>query len=230
MEPSQFMYILYGGPYTRALVTEMVMAEGDIPHEVRNVDILNGGHRTAEFLKINPAGWVPALITPEGEQLYETPAINLYLAERHALTQLVPSVTDKERGKFLSGFFFLAGELEPVMKRVFYAHRYAVRPEDEDQAKRMAMATALERLSVIERQITAGEGSYFLGERFSLVDLTLAYWLGTLDTTGMHDQLPALMKMAGLVRARAKLVSHFARLDEDKVKYADLLHRGKGVK
>ncbi|MEM8689921.1 MAG: glutathione S-transferase family protein [Pseudomonadota bacterium] len=224
------MYVLYGGPFTRALVTEMVLAEGDLPHEVRDVDILSGGHRTPEFLKINPAGWVPALITPEGEHLYETPAINLYLAERHALTHLAPATADKDRGRFLSGFFFLAGDLEPVMKRVFYAHRFVVRPEDENQAKQMAMDTALERLSVIERQMSESGGPYVLGERFSLIDLTLAYWLGTLDTSGMHDQFPAILKMADLVRARPKLSAHFVRLDEDKVKYADLQRRGEGVK
>ena len=49
------MYILYGGPYTRALITQMVMAEGDIAHEIRSVDILNNEHRSPEFLKINPA-------------------------------------------------------------------------------------------------------------------------------------------------------------------------------
>ena len=48
------MYILYGGPFTRALITEMVLAEGDIAHEVRAVDILNDEHRSPEFLKSNP--------------------------------------------------------------------------------------------------------------------------------------------------------------------------------
>lgn len=224
------MYVLYGGPYTRALVTEMVLAEGDIPHELRDVDILNGAHRDPEFLKINPAGWVPALITPEGEHLYETPAINLHLSERHGLTQLVPDAMDTDRGKFLSGFFYLAGELEPAMKRVFYAHRYVVRPEDEQDAKQMAMDAALARLTVIEGQITEGGGPYFLGARFSLIDLTLAYWLGTLDTSGMHDRFPAMLKAAELVRARPKLGSYFSRLHDDKVKYANLQRQGRGVK
>ena len=73
------MYILYGGRFTRALMVEMVMAEGGIPYELRNVDIVAHEHRRPEYLAVNPAGWVPALLTPEGETLYETPAINLYL-------------------------------------------------------------------------------------------------------------------------------------------------------
>ena len=223
------MYILYGGDFTRALVTEMVMAEGGISYELREVDIVNDGHRTPEFLKINPAGWVPALITPEGEHLYETPAINLYLAERHALTHLVPPETDNDRGRFLSGFFFLAGDLEPVIKRVFYAHRFVLRPDDEQQARQMATDTALERLRVIEAKIGAG-GPYFLGERFSLIDLTLAYWVGALNRSGLLDEFAAIQNAVGLVRARPKLGTHFDRIDEARVKYAELQGRGEGVK
>ena len=68
------MYILYGGRFTRTLIVEMVMAEGDIAYELREIDIFKQQHRSPEFLAINPAGWVPAMITPEGETLHETPA------------------------------------------------------------------------------------------------------------------------------------------------------------
>ncbi|MCP5082417.1 MAG: glutathione S-transferase family protein [Alphaproteobacteria bacterium] len=223
------MYILYGGPFTRALITEMVMAEGDIAHELRPVDILNNGHRTPEFLKINPAGWVPALITPEGDHLFETPAINLYLAERHELTHLAPAVGDPDRGMFLSGLFSLADELEPAMKRVFYAHRYVVRPEDTAAAKQLALDAALERLQVIEERLSKG-GPYYLGERFSLIDLTLSYWTGSLASQGLLEPFPAIGACTALVRARRKLQVHFAQLDEMRVKYAGLLAQDQGVK
>ena len=50
------MYVLYGGSFTRAIIVEMVMAEGDIAYELRNVDTTRGEHRSAAFLAINPAG------------------------------------------------------------------------------------------------------------------------------------------------------------------------------
>ena len=113
------MYILYGGHFTRALITEMVMAEGGIPYELRNVDIVAQEHRRPEYLAINPAGWVPALVTPEGATLYETPAINLYLAERHGLTHLAPAPGDPDRGIFLSGLFSVTGDLEADPEALF---------------------------------------------------------------------------------------------------------------
>ena len=159
--------LLYGGPYTRALITEMVLIESGIPYELRVVDVLANEHRSPEFLAINPAGWVPALITPEGETLYETPAINLMIAERHGLTDIAPAAGDPARGRFLCGLFYLTGELEPVMKRYFFPHRYVVRKEDASAMKKMAAADALDRLGVVNQRLEA-EGPYHLGDRVSL--------------------------------------------------------------
>ena len=117
-------YLLYGGRFPRALIVEMVMAEGDINYELREIDIVQKQHQSPEFLAINPSGWVPALITPEGQTLYETHAINLYLAEKHQLAQIAPGISESERGLFLSGLFSICDDLEPVMKRYFYPHRY----------------------------------------------------------------------------------------------------------
>ncbi|MGB5705646.1 MAG: glutathione S-transferase N-terminal domain-containing protein [Arenicellales bacterium] len=65
-------YVLCGGEFTRTLITQMVMAEGGIDYELRQVDILRHEHKSSEFLSINPAGLIPALVTPEGDVLYET--------------------------------------------------------------------------------------------------------------------------------------------------------------
>ncbi len=223
------MYILYGGPLTRALITEMVMVEGDIAYELRPVDILNNEHRSPEFLKVNPAGWVPALITPEGERLFETPAINLYLAERHELTHLAPVVGDADRGRFLSGFFALADELEPAIKRVFYPHRFVVRPEDTPAMKQMALDTVHQSLHVFEARL-AENGPFVLGARFSLIDLSLAFWIGSLGGAGLLQVGPAIREAVLQVRARPKLSAQFARLDDMYAKYAELQAGGRGVK
>ena len=106
------------------------MTEGDIDYELREIDIIQKQHQSSEFLAINPSGWVPALITPEGQTLYETHAINLYLAEKHQLAQIAPGINEAKRGVFLSGLFFICDDLEPIMKRYFYPHRYVVREGD----------------------------------------------------------------------------------------------------
>lgn len=203
------MYVLYGGPFTRALIVEMVLAEGDIPYELRAVDIVKQEHRAPAFLAVNPAGRVPALVTPEGATLYETPAINLYLAERHGLAELAPSIGEPERGPFLSGLFYLTDELEPAMKRYFYPERYALRPEEAAAMKHKALGDALERLEVVDRRLQEA-GPYHLSERFSLVDLTMTYWAVCLEPAGRLETFPAVRRCMELAMDRPKLKAKFA--------------------
>ena len=222
------MYILYGGRFTRTLIVEMVMAEGGIDYELRQIDIVQQEHRSSEFLAINPAGKVPAMITPEGEILYETPAINLYLVERHRLTHLAPQPGEPERGLFLSGLFYLTDEVEPAMKRYFYPHRFGLRREDTPATKEHALAMAVEGLSVIDRRLR-DSGPYHLGQRFSLVDLTLSYWLAYLEPMGALTPYPALTRCLELVTDRALLRTRFQELKTMCTDYARMQAGGKGV-
>src|SRR6185295_11144155 len=95
-----------------------------------NIDIINGEHRSPQFLAINPAGLVPVLITPEGEALHEVAALMLYLADRHGLVDLAPQLTDPDRGLFLSSVFHVAADIQSDMKRFHFPHRYSLHPED----------------------------------------------------------------------------------------------------
>ena len=205
------MYRLYGGKPTRSLMVEMVMAEGDLDFELQFIDISRAEERSAEFLAINPAGWVPALMTPEGEILYETPAINLYLAERHGLTQLVPLPGDPLRAQFLCAHAYLTGELEPALKRYWYPETFGAGEIDAASIAATARRHILERLAIIDGRLQA-QGPYHLGERYSLADLTLAYWAVSVDELEPEQRFAALARCCEAVRARPCLAPLFARL------------------
>ena len=214
------MYILYGGRFTRSLMVEMVLAEGGLAYEHREIDIDKDEHRAPDFLAVNPAGLVPALITPEGETLTETPAINLTLAERHGLRQLAPGPEEPERGRFLSALFFLTDELEPALKRHFYPQRYVLREEDAPAMAQRAMDDALARFALIEGQLGDDpERPYHLGARYSLADLTLAYWAISLELDAAA--FPAIDRCSQLVAARPALGPLFARLAEEMAEYTE---------
>lgn len=205
-------YILWGGGPSRSMMVEMVLAEAGVSYEVREVDIRQGGNRSPEFLDLNPYGWVPALTTPEGETIAETPAINLWLAERHA-PDLVPPPLDPLRGAFLSAFCNVTGEIEPTLKRVFFAARYAAGPDDVTRTRDLAWSMLADRLEPIERRLSAA-GPYFLGARFSLADLTLAYWLPYVERQGMLARFPAVAALLDGARARPALAPVFERQAE----------------
>jgi glutathione S-transferase len=221
-------YVLYGGEFTRTLITQMVMAEGGIDYELRQVDIIRHEHKSSEFLSINPAGLVPALVTPEGDVLYETPAINLYLADRHQLHQVAPAISDPDRGKFLSALFYLTSELEPAMKRYFYPHRYAPLKADSEKIKHKAFEDAMARFSVIDRRLSA-EGPFHLGDRFSLADLTLAYWVGNVETEAVFNTFPAIGTCVHHAISRPAIRSMGGEVGTLRDRYRTLQSRGGGI-
>jgi glutathione S-transferase len=207
------MYVLYGGKFTRALLVQMVLDEGEIPYELREINILEGEHLGPTYRAINPAGLVPAMITPKGDVLHETPAIMMYLAERHGLTHLAPSWSDGDRGKFLNAVFFIANDIQPEMKRFFYPHRYSQRTTDNETVHSRAKESVFERFSVIEKRV-AENGPFQLGETFSLADLYLCFWIATLDLEGSAQRFPALTRLYELTRARPKTRPHMIEAED----------------
>jgi glutathione S-transferase len=53
-----------------------------LPHQVLQVDLQNGAHKSPEFLKLNPFGQVPVL-DDDGTTLFDSNAILVYLATKY---------------------------------------------------------------------------------------------------------------------------------------------------
>ena len=223
------IYQLYGGRYTRAIIVQMVMAEGDIEYEYIELDLLKNEQRQPEFLALNPAGFIPILITPGDEIISETPAINLYLCEQHQLTELYPTVDDKQRGAFLSHLFYYSGDLEPAMRQYFYPHLFALRDEDVATIKQKTCTHALNRFSVIEKRLQTG-GPYHLGERFSLLDIILAFWVKGFNLPGNFDDCPAIWHCVELVENRPVIRPFIDTLNQWNDEYTQLENEGGGFK
>ena len=195
------MYILYGGDFTRATLVQWVLEEGKIEYELRKIDIYKGEHRSAEFLAINPAGFVPVLITPEGDTLCEVAALMVYLADRHGLTDLAPAVTDPRRGLFLSTVFNIAGDIQSEMKRFYYPHRFSLRREDDAGIQDLATTHLLSHLDVMNTRLLK-VGPYVLGNRFSLADFYLSFWVAFLDRDVVRKRFSSIAKLYDLVTSR----------------------------
>jgi glutathione S-transferase len=76
------MITLYGHPYSHnARKVHWALEELATPYEYATVDLMGGGHKTADFLEMNPNGRVP-VIHDGPLVLYESNAILWYLAEK----------------------------------------------------------------------------------------------------------------------------------------------------
>ncbi|HSG29582.1 MAG TPA: glutathione S-transferase family protein [Candidatus Krumholzibacterium sp.] len=81
---------------------------------------------------------------------------------------------------------------------------------------------------MIDLRLSEG-GPYHLGERFSLVDLTLAYWTVCLEYADALESFPAVRRCFELVTGRPKLHARFADIRAWAQDYEALRARGKGV-
>lgn len=198
-------YVLYGGGITRSVAVEVVLRELELPYDLVEIDPGRNEHRAADFLRINPAGYLPALVTPAGEALHENAAIMLWLAEVHESEDLAPSVHDPQRGVFLSKLFFHTNDIQPALKRCFYPSRYAPHPDSVAAVQAQAREAALDRWRVLDEYLE-DNGPFHLGDRFSLLDPHMAVWAayGLDSRDEVLERFPAVKRCFELAVQRPK--------------------------
>ncbi|MFZ5730020.1 MAG: glutathione S-transferase [Phenylobacterium sp. RIFCSPHIGHO2_01_FULL_70_10] len=144
-----------------------------LDYEWIEIDILKGETRTADFLAMNPAGQVPAVVLPDGRPLAQSNAIILHLAEG---SDLVPADA-YERARMLEWMFWEQYSHEPYVAVARFLVRYQGRSPDELEARLVERGYgALQRLEdgLAGRDFLASSG-------VSLADVALvAYtrWAG----------------------------------------------------
>ena len=116
------MYVLHYAPDNASLVVRLALEEMGLPYRTALVDRRARAQEGAAYQRLNPAGLIPALETPEGA-IFETGAILLWLAERHGA--LAPPPGDPARGDFLKWLFFTSNTLHADIRMLFYPDRYA---------------------------------------------------------------------------------------------------------
>ena len=90
------MIRIYGKPRSRTFRCLWMAEETGVPYENVKTEFDRGEARTPEFLRINPNGHVPAL--EDGDvRLFESLAINLYLARRYGGALWPRDVADEGR-------------------------------------------------------------------------------------------------------------------------------------
>jgi glutathione S-transferase len=218
------MYILYGGDFTRAPLVQWVLEEGNLDFQLKKIDIVRGEHRSAAFLAINPNGLIPVLVTPEGDALYEVAALMVYLADRYKLTALAPSVSDPRRGRFLSMVFHIASDIQGEIKRFHFPHRYSLRTEDNERIQDLVKTLVFSRLSIVNTRLDQ-DGPYVLGDRFSLADFYLCFWIALLDPNGVCEQFQSIARLYQLVRSRPRACQYIEDAENMAEIYVDAMKK-----
>lgn len=163
------MITLYGVTRSRALRCLWMLEELGIPYTQVPTNFATGDTRTAEFLRINPNGHVPALV--DGDvTLCESLAINLYLARRYGQALWPTNVGDE--GRVYQWSLWAMTELEePLITCLF---QRVILPEAQRDAQKAADAEtrAGKPLRVLDAALA--DRPYLLGDTFSVADVNVA--------------------------------------------------------
>jgi glutathione S-transferase len=208
-EPQEHpVYTLYSAPRSAALVVRVLLDIIGAAYKVFEVDITSDEARDPEFLRINPNGWVPALIY-DGGAMYEAAAITIFLCDRHPQAGLAPPLDDPLRGKFLQWLVYMAGTLQPAYQMVYYPFRFASREEDYASVQSRAALRLAEIWQILDDALAPGP--WLLGGRFSACDIylyMLSTWLS--DEHTPICEFPNAARCMEKVAARAKVARVFA--------------------
>lgn len=198
------MLKLYGQYRSRAFRVAWLCKESDIAYEHANVTIMVEGATCKEpwYVALNPNARVPT-IDDDGFVMWESAAINFYLAEKYR-SPLLPS-TPQGKGRALQWAFFVANDVEQPMVTVMQ-HSWLFPPEKRDPAiLREAEHKLLPKLKVLDDHLARNRS--FGGDRWDLADFMVAsvcYSLFAIkyDLSGF----PSFRKwlLASLERPRAK--------------------------
>ncbi|GAB5390435.1 MAG: glutathione transferase GstA [Alphaproteobacteria bacterium] len=161
-------YRLHYAPDNASVIVRLVLLELGQEFDDVLVDRRQQAQQSPEYLKLNPAGLIPALETPAGP-IFETGAILLWLSEVHGA--MAPAPGSKDRAAFLKWLFYVANTLHPNLRMHFYPAKYIDSHQTELQSGCQANLThSLELLNDL-----AGSGQPWLnGTVPSILDFYLA--------------------------------------------------------
>jgi glutathione S-transferase len=160
---------IYGSPMSRAFRVLWMARELGLEYENIPLDPRAGDTRKPEYLKINPNGHVPAI--QDGDYvLWESLAINLYLAKKHG-GPLAPNNLAEE-GKALAWSMWALTELEDNVVAV--VQNVLMPPERKPDAARVAHATRALNAPLQVLDAALAHSQYLVGNRFTVVDLNVA--------------------------------------------------------
>ena len=173
------MLKLYYTAHTCALATHIVLEEVGADYSTVRIDFEQGQQRSPEYLKVNPKGRVPALVTDRGI-LTETPAMLVFVAQSFPAAKLAPMEDPFAFAEIQAFNSYLCSGLHINHAHRMRGHRWV---DADDAASIAAMQRKVPEsvgacFELIERDML--KGPWVMGEHYTICDpylFTLAQWL-----------------------------------------------------
>lgn len=189
---------LYYSPGACSMATHIVAREAGHSFDLEKVDIPN--KKTADggdYWKVNPKGYVPALMLDDGQVITEVGVICQYLADQKPESGLVPAFGTIARYHQMAALNFAATEIHKQIGALF-------NPKMTPEMKEVQIGTIERRFNALEKMLD--DKPYIMGDKFSAAD---AYLFTVLNWTKIHkidvSKWPNIQGFMNRVAARPKV-------------------------
>ena len=189
----------WGTPNGRKV--SIMLEECGLPYNIHKINIgTNIDQFTADYLKINPTGKIPAIVDPDGPEgapisLMESGAILVYLAEKSG--KFLPR-TGGARYKTLEWLMFQMGGVGPMFGQV---HHFVRSAKEKVPYGIERYSKEKDRLyGVLDKRL--GEQAYLAGE-YSIADMATYPWVSRHEwhNTDLND-FPGVKRWFDAISAR----------------------------
>lgn len=199
---------LYYSPGACSLSPHIVLREAGLPFSLTKVNLRSKKTEDdADYLRVNPKGYVPALQFDDGTVLTEGPAIVQWVADQVPQSHLAPPVGTLERYKLIEWLNFISTELHKTFSPLF-------EPGVPDETKQAMKDKLAKRFDFLQSHWT---GPHLMGEHFTVADAYLFTVLGWAKYVEIDlAKWPKLAAYVAQVAARPKV--HEALLAEKLIK------------
>lgn len=157
-----------------SLASHIALSEAGVPFETESVDLATKVTATgADFTKVNPKGYVPALRLDDGTVLTEGVAIMQYVADLRPATGIAPANGTMERYRLQEWLHYIGSEVHKSFGPLFGPF-----PEE---AKTALKERIRKRLGELDKHLAGRE---WLLDRFSVADgyaFTVVSWSKYVD-------------------------------------------------
>ena len=165
-------------------------------HDYRwaETDVMSGRTRSTEFLEMNPAGQVPAVVFGDGRALAQSNAIIGYFGEGTAYVPADPW----DRAKMYEWLFWEQYSHEPYIAVVRFQRAFLGKPASEIEPRLMERGEAA--LARMEAALT--QADWLVGDGPTLADLALVAYTRWAHEGGFDlGSFPAIRRWIGRVEA-----------------------------
>ena len=193
-------FLLHHAPKTRSLGSLWLLEEAGADYAIHWHDPAAGTHKAPEFLALNPAGKLPALVDrgPPGDWrgvvVTEAAAICAYVADAHPQSHLAPPLGTPARAAYATWMAYGPGVMEPAMADAAFPR---AKPASSSAMGWPAFPDTVAR---VEAALAAGP--WLLGDQFTAADITVGGLLGWVVSFGMLTPSPVLARYLAAIEAR----------------------------